>query len=1058
MADGQVVFEITADGKHAIADIKEITKAIEKESKKWDDAAEESTKNIENSFGSMLKNLAAGFSMAKIGKSLLDFGKEAVQAASNLQEVQNVVDVTFGTQGAAKIEAWAKKAGTQFGLTETQAKQFTSTLGAMMKSSGLAGDEITEMSTDLAGLAADMASFYNLDFETAFQKIRSGISGETEPLKQLGINMSVANLNAYALKKGLSETFEQMSQGQQTMLRYQYLMEATADAQGDFARTSDGFANSIRALETNIESLKTNVGNNLLPAISWIVSSINSVFQQESGDGWSRRRTVLDDIADIDASTQTAIENITATRTHVEELTKNLEAIGEQKGKADTAAGSIKAAVSGVSNLASELSTVKIEDGAKEAFESTLAILYNNIDSLSEIKGENAEGVKAWLDGVAKEAKKLAPEDAEAWAVLMGSLVGDIPGFAESEDGQKFIEQLTTFYLALGNESETAAEGLHALGFGTDEIEEKQREWLETCKELVRTMPGLSSIIDTNTGEVKGGIPAIREYADEWERAAKLQAEISGLAQKKEVLTGVGTQAEKENSVTSARAQAKAYLKAYGHMTDEQADAVLAGARRLAQYAYNGENFYDYGQIGYDDLGNSAWRAFQQFYGGEIGGMASVGSVRQAEDAVNDLIEAEYDLIEFEDVLPKLTEEYNKALEEKSKELNKTTEELNQLIDAEETEVKESTTLQKAKEGDADALKKVTDALTNANEALKTMADYAEGVKAKVKNSIDGVVNSLGRVDYNAFGKTKDKITDLTLALSNAETGSDKWKELNSQIEDLNKNLVTTDSIYKALESQETFLDDYLKNMEAAQKMGLSGDLLSTLSDGTVESAQYLSAIVNDKTGKTAKQIDQLFQTVQQKKKQLTDTLTEQQLTADEVYQQIAENAKKAIEELALGQEAGQNTADTVQAIADAISDKQPEVQTAVDSIIAEIERLTGLNINVDIGGNSIPILNPNLIHGSSIPGFETGLNFVPYDGFLASLHEGEGILTAEENRIWQDFKNGQRGVDYDQFDNMISGIKPGGNVYLDGRIVGSVISEQQGRAYRQLQRSGWQA
>ena len=330
MADGQVVFEITADGKHAIADIKEITKTIEKESKKWDDAAEESTQNIENSFGSMLKNLAAGFSMAKIGKSLLDFGKEAVQAASNLQEVQNVVDVTFGTQGAAKIEAWAKKAGTQFGLTETQAKQFTSTLGAMMKSSGLAGDEITEMSTDLAGLAADMASFYNLDFETAFQKIRSGISGETEPLKQLGINMSVANLNAYALKKGLSETFEQMSQGQQTMLRYQYLMEATADAQGDFARTSDGFTNSIRALETNIESLKTNVGNNLLPAISWIVSSINSVFQQESGDGWSRRRTVLDDIADIDASTQTAIENITATRTHVDELTKNLEAIGEQ--------------------------------------------------------------------------------------------------------------------------------------------------------------------------------------------------------------------------------------------------------------------------------------------------------------------------------------------------------------------------------------------------------------------------------------------------------------------------------------------------------------------------------------------------------------------------------------------------------------------------------------------------------------------------------------------------------------------------------------------------------
>jgi hypothetical protein len=112
----------------------------------------------------------------------------------------------------------------------------------MMKSSGMAGNEIVKMSTDLAGLAADMASFYNLDFETAFEKIRSGISGETEPLKQLGINMSVANLEAFALEKGITKAFNSMSQQEQIMLRYQYLMKATADAQGDSARTSDGFS------------------------------------------------------------------------------------------------------------------------------------------------------------------------------------------------------------------------------------------------------------------------------------------------------------------------------------------------------------------------------------------------------------------------------------------------------------------------------------------------------------------------------------------------------------------------------------------------------------------------------------------------------------------------------------------------------------------------------------------------------------------------------------------------------------------------------------------------
>ena len=182
MADGQVVFEINGDNRKLNDVLRDTTSDIEREGKKWDKAAGEAGDNIQNKLVKAFKVVAASAVAAKVGKALLDFGADAVQAASDLQEVQNVVDVTFGQAGAAQIEKWAKAAGTQFGLTETQAKKFTSTLGAMMKSAGLAGPEIVNMSTDLAGLAADMASFYNLDFDTAFQKIRSGISGETEPL------------------------------------------------------------------------------------------------------------------------------------------------------------------------------------------------------------------------------------------------------------------------------------------------------------------------------------------------------------------------------------------------------------------------------------------------------------------------------------------------------------------------------------------------------------------------------------------------------------------------------------------------------------------------------------------------------------------------------------------------------------------------------------------------------------------------------------------------------------------------------------------------------------
>ena len=224
-----------------------------------------------------------GNAISSISSAVTDFVKDSWQAASDLQEVQNVVDVTFGDD-ATVIENWSKRANKAFGLTELQAKKYTSTLGAMMKSSGLTGKAVTSMSTDLAGLTADMASFYNLNFDDAFEKIRAGISGETEPLKQLGINMSVANLEAYALSQGIDKAYESMSQAEQVTLRYNYLMETTADAQGDFARTSDSLANSQRVLANNFETLKANLGNVLLPVVNGAVEAINGLFDALTPD------------------------------------------------------------------------------------------------------------------------------------------------------------------------------------------------------------------------------------------------------------------------------------------------------------------------------------------------------------------------------------------------------------------------------------------------------------------------------------------------------------------------------------------------------------------------------------------------------------------------------------------------------------------------------------------------------------------------------------------------------------------------------------------------------
>lgn len=229
--------------------------------------------------------LAKAIGLVMIARKALDTIKTGIDYASDLAEVQNVVDVTFGSATEA-INSWSKECLAAYGMNEVSAKRYAGTIGAMLKSSGLAGDAIVDMSKDMVGLAGDMASFYNLDLETAFEKIRSGISGETEPLKQLGINMSVANLEAYALSQGITTAYNEMSQAEQVMLRYNYLMSTTADAQGDFARTQDSYANQTRLLSEGWLEFTGIMAEQLLPVLTTIVSWLNNIvaFLTENAD------------------------------------------------------------------------------------------------------------------------------------------------------------------------------------------------------------------------------------------------------------------------------------------------------------------------------------------------------------------------------------------------------------------------------------------------------------------------------------------------------------------------------------------------------------------------------------------------------------------------------------------------------------------------------------------------------------------------------------------------------------------------------------------------------
>ena len=227
--------------------------------------------------GNIIKGILGSQAIAQAAEAVVEFGKKSVNLASDLQEVQNVVDVTFKDSADAVNEFATKSAGA-YGLTELQAKQFSGTMGAMLKSMGLTDAQVLDMSISMTELTGDMASFYNLDHATAFEKLRSGISGETEPLKQLGINLSVANLEAFALSEGIKTAYEDMTEAEKVTLRYNYIMKQTADAQGDFSRTQDSYANQMRTLENNIDSLAANIGSALLPALTSAVGWVNSLF------------------------------------------------------------------------------------------------------------------------------------------------------------------------------------------------------------------------------------------------------------------------------------------------------------------------------------------------------------------------------------------------------------------------------------------------------------------------------------------------------------------------------------------------------------------------------------------------------------------------------------------------------------------------------------------------------------------------------------------------------------------------------------------------------------
>lgn len=218
------------------------------------------------------KILAGAFAIKKI----TEFTSACLDLGSDLAEVQNVVDVTFSKMNE-QVNNFAQNAIFQFGLSETMAKQYTGTFGAMAKAFGFVESEAYAMSTTLTGLAGDVASFYNITQGEAYTKLKSVFTGETESLKDLGVVMTQTALDQFALANGYGKTTAKMTEQEKVALRYAFVQQQLSLAQGDFARTSDSWANQVRILKLQFDSLRASLGQGFIAAVTPVIKVINTI-------------------------------------------------------------------------------------------------------------------------------------------------------------------------------------------------------------------------------------------------------------------------------------------------------------------------------------------------------------------------------------------------------------------------------------------------------------------------------------------------------------------------------------------------------------------------------------------------------------------------------------------------------------------------------------------------------------------------------------------------------------------------------------------------------------
>lgn len=321
--------------------------------------------------GSALKSLAGHLALAFSVTKIIQFGNEAINLASDLQEVQNVVDTAFGNM-SYKIEDFSKTSIEQFGLSELAAKQWASTMMAMGSGMGQSMEIGSDMAVELTGRLADVMSFYNKTEEEAFTLGKAIYSGETEPLKSIGIIMTENNLSLFAMSKGYKQAYKDMDATNKLLVRQQYFLEQTSLAAGDYTKTADGWANQTRTLSQRWKEMQTVFGETFISLGVLVLPIIQKVI-----DGLKQIAVILKyasiafgivkkEVKETNYNTQQGAENTNKTAENIKKQAENQKDLNKEMKKTLAGFDDLQILTSGSSNDASSEALDTIQNSVNE--------------------------------------------------------------------------------------------------------------------------------------------------------------------------------------------------------------------------------------------------------------------------------------------------------------------------------------------------------------------------------------------------------------------------------------------------------------------------------------------------------------------------------------------------------------------------------------------------------------------------------------------------------------------------------------------------------------------